>query len=336
MDVSNNTKKKKIQEDEDKSFSEIKGVIIIAIGFLTLFAVYTSWAGVLSTLLQTIFAFVFGCGKYLIPLYIIYMGYRYIIGRGKLKLDKKFAGITLLVFMILLILSTIFIKSIDGVTFGKGFNEMMTKIKNSEFSLNGGIITYIISYLLYKFIGAIGSFIVYSVIFVISAIYAFNVAGGLINNYLAKELGFSEQKLFELAKENTTRMFPLDIRDMGELIGTNSLGMYVITNTTSVNGAVGMLYDDKLSLIAKELNSDLYVIPSSIHEVIAIKADMDVDGIAKMISEVNNNNDVVRKEDVLSNQPYFYNKMFHNISTTKGNNIITETLINSPAKRRKE
>lgn len=174
--MSNNTKKKKIQEDEDKSFSEIKGVIIIAIGFLTLFAVYTSWAGVLSTLLQTIFAFVFGCGKYLIPLYIIYMGYRYIIGRGELKLDKKFAGITLLVFMILLIFSTIFIKSIDGVTFGKGFNEMMTKIKNSEFSLNGGIITYIISYLLYKFIGAIGSFIVYSVIFVISAIYAFNVS----------------------------------------------------------------------------------------------------------------------------------------------------------------
>ena len=176
VEVSNNTKKKKIQEDEDKSFSEIKGVIIIAIGFLTLFAVYTSWAGVLSTLLQTIFAFVFGCGKYLIPLYIIYMGYRYIIGRGELKLDKKFAGITLLVFMILLIFSTIFIKSIDGVTFGKGFNEMMTKIKNSEFSLNGGIITYIISYLLYKFIGAIGSFIVYSVIFVISAIYAFNVS----------------------------------------------------------------------------------------------------------------------------------------------------------------
>ena len=99
VEVSNNTKKKKIQEDEDKSFSEIKGVIIIAIGFLTLFAVYTSWAGVLSTLLQTIFAFVFGCGKYLIPLYIIYMGYRYIIGRGEFKLDKKFAGITLLVFM---------------------------------------------------------------------------------------------------------------------------------------------------------------------------------------------------------------------------------------------
>ena len=50
-----------------------------------------------------------------------------------------------------------------------------------------------------------------------------NIAGGLINNYLAKELGFSEQDLFELAKENTTRMFPLVIRDMGELIGTDSL-----------------------------------------------------------------------------------------------------------------
>ena len=159
-----------------------------------------------------------------------------------------------------------------------------------------------------------------------------NIAGGLINNYLAKELGFSEQDLFELAKENTTRMFPLVIRDMGELIGTDSLGMYVITNTVSNNGSVGMLYDDKLSLIAKELNSDLYVIPSSIHEVIAIKSNMDVDGIAKMINEINGNDNIMQKEEVLSNQPYFYNKMFHSISTTKEINVLTETLINSPTK----
>ena len=49
-------------------------------------------------------------------------------------------------------------------------------------------------------------------------------------------------------------------------------------------------------------------------------------------NEINDNRDIIQKEDVLSNQPYFYNKMFHSISTTKGNNIITETLINSPTK----
>ena len=168
------------------------------------------------------------------------------------------------------------------------------------------------------------------------------VSGGMIHKDLAKALGFSEQELFECAKENTQRIFPLVTKDMGEMLGEleggvdlQPIGMYVITNTSGINGAVGMLYNDKLSEVAEKLNSDLYIIPSSIHEVLVIKAEEGmINEVSKMISEVNNNNDVVPKEDVLSNQPYFYNKMFHSISTTKGDNIITETLINSPTKNK--
>ena len=59
---------------------------------------------------------------------------------------------------------------------------------------------------------------------------------------------------------------------------------------------------------------------------------MDIDKIIKMINEINGDNNIMQKEDVLSNQPYFYNKMFHSIFTTKEINVLTETLINSPTK----
>ena len=162
-----------------------------------------------------------------------------------------------------------------------------------------------------------------------------DIEDGFIYNYLAEELGFSEQDLFELAKKNTTRIFPLVVQDLGELIGIIPQEMYVITNTVSRNGSYSMLYDNNLSLIAKELNSDLYIIPSSIHEVIAVKANGRADLVTEMINEINSNSKLMQKEEILSNQTYFYNKMFHSISTTKGDNIITETLINSPTKKKK-
>lgn len=162
-----------------------------------------------------------------------------------------------------------------------------------------------------------------------------DIEDGFIYNYLAEELGFSEQDLFELAKKNTTRIFPLVVQDLGELIGIIPQEMYVITNTVSRNGSYSMLYDNNLSLIAKELNSDLYIVPSSIHEVIAVKANGRADLVTEMINEINNNSKLMQKEEILSNQTYFYNKMFHSISTTKGDNIITETLINSPTKKKK-
>lgn len=162
-----------------------------------------------------------------------------------------------------------------------------------------------------------------------------DIEEGFIYNYLAEELGFSEQDLFELAKKNTTRISPLVVKDLGELIGIIPQEMYVITNTVSRNGSYSMLYDNNLSLIAKELNSDLYIIPSSIHEVIAVKANGRADLVTEMINEINSNSKLMQKEEILSNQTYFYNKMFHSISTTKGDNIITETLINSPTKKKK-
>lgn len=74
-----------------------------------------------------------------------------------------------------------------------------------------------------------------------------------------------------------------------------------------------MLYEDKLHTLAMELESDLYILPSSVHEVIAVSAEMgDPYELAEMVSEINM--DQVALEERLSNQVYHYDKDLRKLS----------------------
>jgi hypothetical protein len=42
----------------------------------------------------------------------------------------------------------------------------------------------------------------------------------------------------------------------------------VISNEKGINGAASMLYENELHELAESLESDLYILPSSVHEVI--------------------------------------------------------------------
>ena len=46
--------------------------------------------------------------------------------------------------------------------------------------------------------------------------------------------------------------------------------MYVLSNHTKLNGSACILYQDLLKNFAEHLRSDLYILPSSIHEVLII------------------------------------------------------------------
>lgn len=69
-------------------------------------------------------------------------------------------------------------------------------------------------------------------------------------------------------------LMPPEIADMmlGEMPPEQQ--MYVISNNKGINGAVSMLYEDGLHELAEKLGSDLYIMPSSIHEVIAVSTDL--------------------------------------------------------------
>jgi hypothetical protein len=89
--------------------------------------------------------------------------------------------------------------------------------------------------------------------------------------------------------------------------------MYVISNEKKINGAVSMLYEDVLYDLAEKLGSDLYILPSSVHEVIAISATMgDPNELADMVTEINMGQ--VALDERLSNQVYHYDKELRKVT----------------------
>ena len=67
------------------------------------------------------------------------------------------------------------------------------------------------------------------------------------------------------------------------------------------------MYEEPLHELAEKFGSDLYILPSSVHEVIAVSADMgSPDDLAEMVYEINM--DQVELSDRLSNQVYHYDK----------------------------
>ena len=153
----------------------------------------------------------------------------------------------------------------------------------------------------------------------------------LVNNDLAEKEGLTENDLYNAASKNTKELFPVSIKNMNEVISEIIFGdselsgemeeefkevmmetqdersMYVITNESKLFGAASMLYEEPLHELAEKIGSDLYILPSSIHEVIAVSADFgSPDELAEMVYEINM--DQVDINDRLSNQVYCYDK----------------------------
>lgn len=91
--------------------------------------------------------------------------------------------------------------------------------------------------------------------------------------------------------------------------------MYVITNNSKVNGATSLLYNDVLDRAAKKLSEEIYILPSSVHELIAISAGGDCDpGYLKtMVSDINET-DAVSDKEILGNTVYKYNSRSKELS----------------------
>ena len=89
--------------------------------------------------------------------------------------------------------------------------------------------------------------------------------------------------------------------------------MWVITNNVGNNGAVSMLYENELHELAENMESDLYILPSSVHEVIAVSTDMgNPEELAQMVAEINMQE--VSLSERLSNQVYHYDKDLRKLS----------------------
>lgn len=82
--------------------------------------------------------------------------------------------------------------------------------------------------------------------------------------------------------------------------------MIVMTNSIGIYGASAILYPGLLEALAQELERDIYVIPSSVHEMILIPAENKCvyEDLSLMIHEINQR--FVPPDEVLSDQVYVY------------------------------
>jgi hypothetical protein len=82
--------------------------------------------------------------------------------------------------------------------------------------------------------------------------------------------------------------------------------MYILSNEKGIHGASSLLYMDVIREFAELLNSDLFILPSSIHEIILmpVKNPNDKEKLQRMVKEVNDI--LVPLEEVLSDNVYIY------------------------------
>lgn len=135
-----------------------------------------------------------------------------------------------------------------------------------------------------------------------------------------------EEDLYCAAVEN---MPDTELRSIVEVIGafgtsedvkkTNNMdgllcGMYVLTNRNGLYGAACMLNMEMMRKAADSLGSDLWILPSSIHELILIPKQefYNVQDIAKMVKDVNDTE--LRPDELLSYHVYEYNRETEKVS----------------------
>lgn len=145
-----------------------------------------------------------------------------------------------------------------------------------------------------------------------------------VDDRLAKQFGFGEEQLFEFAAKNTRRIFPISMKTLNEMLSGISgipveqipdpgIEVYVVSNDKGINGATAMLYVDVFYELSQKVGDDLYILPSSIHEVLAIPASYgEPEELARMVREINMGE--VALEERLSNQVYCFNRELRSIT----------------------
>lgn len=143
----------------------------------------------------------------------------------------------------------------------------------------------------------------------------------LIHNSHLKLWGIDREQLYETAIENTPKLFPAEISGMAELIkefAENSevdqqelerkIPMFVLTNKQKLQGAGCMFYPDVLKNFSEKVQSDVYILPSSIHEVILIPVSEkdSKEKLLEMVTEINATQ--VDEEEVLADAVYLYQR----------------------------
>lgn len=163
------------------------------------------------------------------------------------------------------------------------------------------------------------------VFYVIINVESMKNCTALINNYHLELWNVEKSKLLDISSRNTPKLLKYSIKNMNDVINEiyyqeysediekteidaidieNNMNMYVLTNQLKTNGAACILYEDVIKNFAKKIDKNVFIIPSSVHEVILVPDDnILVEELNTMVKQVNKE---VERYEILSDHVYRY------------------------------
>lgn len=167
---------------------------------------------------------------------------------------------------------------------------------------------------------------------------ALGISTIMINQNMLERWRISEFDLYNLAVDNSRRLFPPKFEPMEDVLRTmindvnglnrlnpkgledelflsipehmlpEGIDLFVLSNEQKLNGASALFYTDLVSDFSKSVERDIYILPSSIHEVLLVPENSLVD--PKQLRDIvrDANQKVVMKDEVLSDNIYIYHR----------------------------
>ena len=145
------------------------------------------------------------------------------------------------------------------------------------------------------------------------------MASMALSKGVAEILGMTEEEIYAAALANTLRLFPPKLMNLGRYVemsiggklpfGEDEVTTYILTNQKEVDGAIYFMSPEVVGAIAEALEDDLYILPSSVNEVLLVRAselEDGVDELKEMVRDVNET--VVAEKEILSYSVYHYDK----------------------------
>lgn len=156
----------------------------------------------------------------------------------------------------------------------------------------------------------------------------------IITNEFAEGIGLEIDDIIKHAKDNTPLIFPermFRLTDMifeiyesinrdreemsyidecvNDIRKKEDIPMYVLTNKQKYCGAGAIMYSDLLYDFCVEHDTDAYILPSSIHELIIVPCNtegIDANILKNMVREVNST--ILKSDEILSDNVYLYSR----------------------------
>lgn len=130
--------------------------------------------------------------------------------------------------------------------------------------------------------------------------------------------GISKDELMNDTLNNSPKLFPFEITTLEEKLGLprpEKPKTYVITNKKMINGASALFYKNAMSIAYLLIGEEYYVLPSSVHELLAVPVSQcdDVEGLASGVRSINAA--IVSADDYLSDNVFKYNADANDIVT---------------------